>query len=260
MNSDFDLLDKEINQVKKVNSEFKTNKNLIKKRLNKEKYMNQTPHVNTDQISNKIQEQNISNNKNRRKEDIIKNETQIIPEAYKSFFDDSAFEEAKTKGNNTYNTTTNTYSKEAKINEKRAESNQKESVADLSDNATFTSTTRSKTKIKVEEASDNVDLNEFERKMLNNQRKADSYSSNDRKLKDSSYVSRGKDGGKPYRGFGGAAAENSYNANKPKSKFENVENDRNYKAGYNENKRAYDKLALFFICFVFIYIFCLFFT
>lgn len=207
--NNFDLLDKEINQVKKLNSEFKTNKNLIKKRLNKEKYMNNTPHVNTEEISQKIEEI-----KNKKRSD-LDSETQKIPESFKSFFDDSAFDgepllkENKDKG--------------TKFTEKGLNLKQKVSEPELNLNAGK--------KVKLDDIGENVDLDAIERKILNHGKTTDN-NANQKKYREN-YIERGKDSGKPYKNFGN-------NNIKSRSKFDQDEHDKNPNSGY-DNKRTYAK-------------------
>jgi len=215
--NNFDLLDKEINQVKKVNSEFKTNKNIIKKRLNKEKYVNNTPHVNTEEISNKIQEMK-KNETNKFKGNLVKTEnfleqkTEKIPENYKSFFDDSIFDGEKTNYSQ---------NKAIKSDEKIIKTD-KQKESNLNNN-------QNKSKIKAEEFNENIDLDEIERKILNRDKAGNASKENN--YKDNNY-GRKKDSAKPYKNFG-----KNHDNSIPKSKINAEEND---KSGF-ENKKTYAK-------------------
>lgn len=209
--NNFDLLDKEINEVKKVNSEFKTPKTLIKKRLNKEKYINNTPRVNTEEISNKINEvknnNNFSNENNRRlnrfnknKENFMEEKNEKIPENFQSFFDDSAFDKDKSKDNS---------SKSFKNDEKINIKNNKEKEAGLDNSANAS-------RIKLEQFGENVDIDEIEKHILNKGTAKSAYK--EKKFRDI-LSEKGKDSVKPYKNFGGGADyKNKFN-----SKFQSEE-------------------------------------
>jgi len=218
----FDLLDKEINEIKKINSEFKSNKNSIKKKIIKEQYLSNSVPVNTEEISNKINEMKYSKERNQDKilEDSERKIEKIgvnaekqnkLPEEFKQFLDDENNNSNKgIKGNNFRN-----------FEKKNSNSEKKEEKRFLNNNDKF-----SNHKIKEIENEEELDL--IDRKLSQQGKK--------KYFKDELYKSSSFEKNKeikPYKNF-----DNSKNNINTKNKFQQINN---YDKNFKEDQRVYDK-------------------